>query len=127
DAVYVGRKPAGGRVTMLYEPGTDLPRDPNTGAGMLVTLFRGSTDESFVGKTVGPDTTVRMIDVDGAPGMWIEGAPHTVTYVDEQGRPFPDSLRLAGNVMIWQLGDITLRLESRLGFDPSLDVAESMA
>ncbi|MGH2684848.1 MAG: hypothetical protein ACRDJP_05205 [Actinomycetota bacterium] len=127
DAVYVGREPSGGRVTLLYEPGTDLPRDPNTGAGMLVTLFRGSTDTSFVRKEVGPATSVRMIDVEGAPGMWIEGAPHRVLYQDQSGRLFRDSLRLAGNVMIWQLGEITLRLESRLSFDPSLDVAESMA
>lgn len=127
DGVFVGRQPAGGRVTMVYEPDADLPEDQNTGVGMLVTLFRGSTDPGFVQKEAGPETTVRPITVEGAPGMWIEGAPHTVVYVDEGGRMFPDSLRLAGNVLIWQLGDITLRLESRLQLEPSLEVAGSMA
>lgn len=127
DAVFVGRQPEGGRVTMVYEPRTDLPADENTGVGMLVTLFRGSTDTGFVRKEAGPETSVRPITVEGAPGMWIEGAPHTVVYVDTAGRMFPDSLRLAGNVLIWQLGDITLRLESRLPLEPSLEVAGSMA
>ena len=127
DAVYVGRKPAGGRVTLVYDPGSDLPRDPTTGAGMLVTLFRGRTDTAFIGKEVGPGTSVQQVAVEEAPGMWIEGAPHQVLYRDAQGRVFEDSLRLAGNVLIWQVGDITLRLESRLSLDPSLDVARSMA
>jgi hypothetical protein len=127
DAVFVGRQPPGGRVTMVYEPTADLPEDENTGVGMLVTLFRGSTDTGFVQKEAGPETSVRPITVEGAPGMWIEGAPHTVVYVDTSGRMFPDTLRLAGNVLIWQLGDITLRLESRLPLDPSLEVAGSMA
>jgi hypothetical protein len=59
--------------------------------------------------------------------MWIEGAPHTVAYLDADGRLVPDTLRLAGNALIWQLGEITLRLESRLPLNPSLDVAGSMA
>jgi hypothetical protein len=127
DAVYVGRNPAGGRVTMVYEPTGSLPRDPNTGAGMLVTLFRGSTDAGFVRKRVGPATTIRNLEVEGDPGMWIEGAPHTVGYIDEAGELFHDSLRLAGNVLIWQEGSVTVRLESRLDLEPSLRVAESMA
>ena len=127
DAVYVGREPQGGRVTLVYEPDAELPEDENTGVGMLVTLFRGSTEPDFVNKQVGPDTAVQPITVEGAPGMWIEGAPHSIFYIDENGHVFPDSLRLAGNVLIWQVGDITLRLESRLDLDTSLEVAASMA
>lgn len=127
DAVFVGRQPAGGRVTLMYRPRVDLPEDRKTGVGMLVTLFRGSTEPAFVEKQVGPETSVRPITVEGAPGMWIEGAPHTVMYLDADGQVVPDSLRLAGNVLIWQLGEITLRLESRLPLAPSLDVAGSMA
>ena len=127
DEVYVGREPAGGRVTLVYEPDAELPEDENTGVGMLVTLFRGSTEPDFVRKEVGPGTEVRPITVEGAPGMWIAGAPHTVFYVDQNGQLFPDSLRLAGNVLIWQVGEVTLRLESRLDLDPSLEVAASMA
>jgi len=126
DGVFVGRQPVGGRVTMVYEPRAGLPEDRNTGVGMLVTLFRGSTDTGFVQKNVGPETSVRPITVEGAPGMWIEGAPHTVEYVDSGGQSFPDSLRLAGNVLIWQVGEVTLRLESGLQLEPSLDVARSM-
>ena len=127
DAVYVGRRPQGGRVTLVYEPRKSLPEDPNTGVGMLVTMFRGTTGVDFVRKQLGPDTEVRPITVEDDPGMWITGAPHSVFYMDAGGEMFPDTLRLAENVLIWQDGDITVRLESRLGLDPSLEVATSMA
>jgi hypothetical protein len=127
DDVFVGDEPDGGRVTLVYEPSPELPRDPATGAGMLITLFRGTTSVEFVQKQVGPGTSVRSIDVEGAPGMWIDGAPHQVLYLDADGRDFNDRLRLAGNVLIWQVGTLTLRLESRLDLDPSLEVAGSMA
>ena len=127
DAVFVGQRPAGGRVTLAYEPRKGLPRDPFTGAGMLVTLFRGTPESPFVEKEVGPQTSVRPVSIEGAPGMWIEGAPHQILYRDARERVFADSLRLAGNVLVWQVGEVTLRVESRLPLDPSLEVARSMA
>lgn len=127
DAIYVAPEPAGGRVTLVYRPGADLPEDPNTGAGMLVTMFRGRTEEAFVRKQAGPETRVRGVTVDEASGLWIEGAPHTVVYTDRRGDEFLEDLRLAGNVLIWQSGTVTLRLESRLPLGPSLEVARSMA
>ena len=126
DEVFVGREPPGGRVTLSYDPIPGIPFDPATGKGMLITMFRGRAERDFVSKELGPDTSLRQVDVGGAPGFWIEGAPHTVYYLDDRGRIFPDSVRLAGNILLWQRGELTLRLESRLSLPWALDVAESM-
>jgi hypothetical protein len=126
DDVFVGREPAGGRITLTYEPGAGVPEDPITGKGMLITMFRGQTERDFVAKELGPDTSLRQVAVRGAPGLWIEGEPHTVYYLDDRGQVFADSVRLAGNVLLWQRGELTLRLESRLSLTGALQVAESM-
>lgn len=126
DEVFVGREPAGGRVTLTYEPGRGVPEDPITGKGMLITMFRGQTERDFVAKELGPDTSLRQVTVRGVPGFWIEGEPHTVYYLDDRGQVFADSVRLAGNVLLWQRGELTLRLESRLSLTGALQVAESM-
>jgi hypothetical protein len=126
DEVFVGREPPGGRVTLAYDPLPGIPVDPLTGKGMLITMFRGETERDFVSKELGPETSLRQVDVRGAPGFWIAGKPHTVYYLDDRGRVFPDTVRLAGNVLLWQRGELTLRLESRLSLGRALEVAESM-
>jgi hypothetical protein len=126
EEVFVGREPPGGRITLAYAPGPDVPRDPVTGKGMLITMFRGETDRDFIAKELGPETSLRHVSVRGAPGFWIEGQPHTLYYLDERGQVFPDTVRLAGNVLLWQRGELTLRLESRLSLGDALTVAESM-
>ncbi|HEV3474358.1 MAG TPA: hypothetical protein VG602_03220 [Actinomycetota bacterium] len=126
DDVFIGREPPGGRITLMYEARPGIPRDPVTGKGMLISMFRGQTERDFVTKELGPDTSLRYVAVRGAPGFWIEGEPHTVYYLDDRGQLFPDSVRLAGNVLLWQRGELTLRLESRLPLEDALAVAESM-
>jgi hypothetical protein len=55
--------------------------------------------------------------VDGAPGVWISGAPHVVL-----GPELPP--RLAGNVLVWVRGAVTYRLEGKgLTLDAAQDVA----
>jgi hypothetical protein len=47
-------------------------------------------------------------------------------YVDSNGKPLKDTIRLAGNVLIWQQGKVTLRLEGLITELRALAVAESM-
>jgi hypothetical protein len=57
-------------------------------------------------KIVGSSTNVAPVSVDGTQGFWISGAPHVLLL--PQAVP-----RVAGNVLIWQRGTITYRLEGR--------------
>jgi hypothetical protein len=62
----------------------------------------------------------------GGPGFWIEGAPHVVAWVDRDGMVHQDTLALAGNVLLWQNGDLTLRLEGARTLRQALAIAASV-
>ena len=64
----------------------------------------------YAEKMVGPGTKVEYLPVNGRPGIWIEGADHVVVFRDEFGR-IQERPRLARNVLLWEDGPLTLRLE----------------
>jgi hypothetical protein len=76
-------------------------------------------DELLLKKVVEQDSTVAWLDVDGYPGVWIEGAPHGL-YM-----PGGDA-RLAGNVLIWVRNGVTFRLEGELTRDRALELAGTL-
>ncbi len=51
------------------------------------------------------------MSVDGHEGLWISGAPHTIAYLDPDGRYDTDSVRRAGNVLLWVGSGVTYRIE----------------
>jgi hypothetical protein len=114
------------QVTLLYRPRPGLPESPATGVGLLLTQLTARIEAPSVVKGVGPGTTLQPVQVDGNPGFWIEGTPHSVLYVDPGGRTFPDTVRLAGNVLAWEVGEVTLRLEAEVSRARALDIARSV-
>ena len=63
-----------------------------------------------------PPSTVRSVDVDGAPGYWIEGAPHDLLF-EFGDEILPDTFRLATDTLLWQVGDDVYRLEADVDLD----------
>ena len=117
DAVYFqSDPPAGGMVSFIY--GTKS--DPHA----LLTQFAGGVDE-VVFKKVAPDTKIEAVTVDGQPGYWLEGA-HFFSYVDRQGDMQSEQVRLAGNVLLWERGTRTVRLEADISKEEALRIAASV-
>jgi hypothetical protein len=58
--------------------------------------------------------------------MWIRGAPHVVMFRTRSGRVQDFTTRLAGNVLVWTRGDLTLRLEGELTKKRALELARSI-
>ena len=77
---------------------------------LVVTQSRGT----FFTKEVGPGTHVERLSVNGLPAYWISGAPHFFGVRRRERQPHPIELYLARNALIWQRGDVTLRLEGEL-------------
>ena len=99
---------------------------PGSSIGLLLTQFRGYVNQDFLGKTLGPGTSLVPVVVNGEPGFWIEGAAHAFSYpVAGDGRQ-EDRVRLAGNVLLWTRNGVTLRLEIAGGQADALRIAESM-
>ncbi len=83
------------------------------GQAVLLSEFR-ATDEAYLKKLVGSSTFVEPLRVRGELGLWIEGAPHTLTYVDPSGQFRERTILIRGNVLLWLHGALTLRLEGKL-------------
>jgi hypothetical protein len=126
DEAYHSASPPGGRITLLYRATPELPEASITGAGLLLTQFRAQVDQAFARKVVGAGARVEEVAVAGGRGYWFEGAPHRLVFADENGQFFEDRSRLAGNTLVWERGDVTLRLESALSRDASIELAESL-
>lgn len=88
---------------------------------IVLTQFRGVAIP-YAEKMAGPETRIDEVDVGGAPGLWIEGARHAVVFRDDEGQVVSGP-RLAGNVLLWEDGDVTLRLEGHIEKERALAIA----
>jgi len=124
--VYVSSSPPGGRVTLLYAARPGLPLAVGSGVGMLITEFQGDQPAAFIEKTLGPGTTAEPLTLRGEPAVWIYGQPHVVVFRDADGTIREDTLRLAGNTLLWRRGAVLLRIEAHISKTAALRIARSM-
>jgi hypothetical protein len=115
-----------GRLTLLWPPTTGLPAIPGTSIGLLATEFRGEVDREYYEKVVGAGSIVEPVTVAGNRGYWITGDVHQLFYVDPSGNPEFETRRVVGQVLLWSDGELTFRLETALGRDDAIRLAESM-
>jgi hypothetical protein len=125
-ALYLGSAPPGGRVTLLYAPQRGLPPTIAPRVGMLITEFRGLQPVDFIEKTLGPGTTAIRLQIAGEPAEWISGRPHLVVFRDASGIIRQDTLRLAGNTLLWRHGPELIRIEANISKALAVRIARSM-
>jgi hypothetical protein len=126
DAVFVSEVvPPGGRVDLVWRALPALPASPFTDAGLLLTEFKGQPTPEFI-KKVAVAGQVEFLEVGGEPAYFFSGEPHFFTYLDSAGNFREEQTRLAGNTLIWQRGDLTMRLEAQISKEEALRIAESM-
>lgn len=113
DEVYVRDLSVGGsEVFLVYRERPGIPRAGTTGVALLVSEFTGSVYRpGFQKYSFG--AKIERVTVNGGRGLWIEGG-HGLAYLDANGEVVQDQLRLAGNVLLWEQGPLTLRIESAL-------------
>lgn len=126
DEVYLDQRARDGVVSLVWAARPGVPTASTTGAGLLLTEFRASIDERLFQKVIGPGTTVERVRVGGRLGYWISGARHEILLIDRFGEPIVETIRLAGDVLMWEDGELTLRIESALTREDALRIAESV-
>lgn len=112
DSVWVDKSLPGGKVSLLWGTPSNVR--------LLLTEFTGRT---YIEKVIDGDTQVERVKI-GDAGVWFQG-PHVVMFQDRDGRFRESHARLARNTLVWQLGDITLRLEGGLTKDEALRIART--
>ena len=124
DAAYID--PAvGGQVSLVWAPKPGLPETFQSGVGLVMTAVRGAVDDGFFTKVVSQGTKVRLVLVDGERAYWLSGAPHFFFYQTGSGQ-IVDPRRWVGDALLWADGPITYRLETALGPDRAVEIAESV-
>ena len=62
-----------------------------------------------------------------AETLWLEGARHTLQYLDPDGSIRTELERtVKGNTLVWEIGDVTYRLETSLPREEAFKIAESL-
>jgi hypothetical protein len=99
--VRLARTIPGGMVSLVY------------GRDAVLSQFRGGATP-YIQKFAGAGTRVQRVDVGGARGYFISGAPPIVLFQDRNGRVVEGRPLLSrGSVLIWDAGGIAHRLELR--------------
>lgn len=98
----------------------------DTTPSVLVTELRGSLETQLLAKGIPPGTVVQELEVDGGRGVWIEGEPHQVFYRAPNGDILTDTVRLAGNVLLWERDGLLMRIEAQVDREQALRIARSM-
>ena len=92
----------------------------------MLSEFRGDLAPNFGQKGIGGSTGVEILTVNGGQGLWISGDHHQFGYTDSNGQYRNETTRLAGNVLLWQQGGVTFRLEGARTKDEALRFAASL-
>jgi hypothetical protein len=130
--VYVRGTPPSTLVTAAYAASAAMPAP--TGApvagglpvAILVMELPGSTDVIYLQKVLPPGTTIEPVTVDGHPGFWIAGQPHELLYVTPNGTIVSEPARLASNVLVWNDGALTIRIEGAADLATARGIAASL-
>ena len=125
DAVYVDRSRSN-QVAFVWAPRASLPQTTDPGVGLILMRFDGRIDEGYNQKLIGLGVTADPVRVGGRPGFWISGDAHFFFYVRPDGSTVHEDRRWVGDVLAWSDGALTYRIESALGRDATIALAESL-
>ncbi|HUQ41787.1 MAG TPA: hypothetical protein VM052_04720 [Candidatus Limnocylindrales bacterium] len=125
DDAFVETVGSTDRLILVYRERAGIPVSPSAGVSALVVEVRGVVDQALLGKATGPETKIDALPVNGVPGYWLEGAPHLFFYRDAAGSIREETLRLAGNTLVWVQDGVTIRLEAQVTRAEALRLAES--
>jgi hypothetical protein len=91
---------------------------------LLISEFRATGLERFIKKVLEPGTHLDAVVVNGGQGYFISGARHFV-YIAPSSFVREERVRLARDVLLWEHGSLTLRLEGDLTLRQALGIARS--
>lgn len=108
------------RITMAWEPSRDLPEIADTRLGAVLIRFEGDANQAS--KELYEGTGVlEPVMVGGIEGFWTTGS-HLLELLTSEGVV---SVRVDGNVVLWNEGPDTMRLETVLPQAEAVRIAAS--
>jgi hypothetical protein len=93
---------------------------------ILIMELPGSSDPGSLQKMLPEGTTLEPVTVGGHEGFWISGEPHELLYLSPSGNVESEPVRLVGNVLAWNDGELTYRIEGAPDLATAMRIAASM-
>jgi hypothetical protein len=122
DEVWVDRAQDGARIVLAWSADGALPVIDGLPWGAVLYEFRGEMEQ--VSKGVFTEgNTFEDVEVDGREARWIAGE-HELDVVTDDGTYA--RYRVTGNVLVWKVEGIVLRLETSLDQAAAVRIAESL-
>ena len=115
ERVLLDERVSGGAVSIVW------CCDPE----LQLTEIAGSSSFAFAQKLLA-DTRVERFRFDGHDAIWLAGPQHVVRFADGNFTVFESKSRIAGNVLLWRDGDVTLRLEGAATRAEAIAVARTL-
>src|SRR5438876_4969298 len=123
SAIYVETAPV--RVTIVYASVKGIPTSPQAGVSAMVVEFRGTIETQIMAKAIGPGTSLDAVPLGSGVAYYLSGQPHQFFFFDPAGNLQPETLRLAGNTLLWEQDGYTYRLEAQVSRDEAVRIASS--
>jgi hypothetical protein len=120
DAVFVDEESV---VNQVWGPGAGRPAADDDRVSLLLTAVRADIEEDYLKKISDGGAVVEVVSVNGRRSFWVRGA-HDLFVLGPDQQPI--HVRVAGDVLLWTDGVLTYRLESRLGRQASVALAETI-
>ena len=124
SAIYVETAPV--RVTIVYASVKGIPVSPQAGVSAIVVEFKGTIETQIMAKAIGPGTTLDAVPLGTGVAYYLAGQPHQFFFRDPAGNLQPETLRLAGNTLLWEEGGFTYRLEAQVSREEAVRIASTL-
>src|SRR5256712_3963133 len=124
SAIYVETAPV--RVTIVYKSVKGIPVSPQAGVSAIVVEFKGTIEAQIMAKAIGPGTTLDAVPLGGSVAYYLAGQPHQFFFREPAGNLQPETLRLAGNTLLWEECGFTYRLEAEVSREEAARIASTL-
>jgi hypothetical protein len=114
------------RVTIVYASVKGIPVSPQAGVSAIVVEFKGTIETQIMAKAIGPGTTLDAVPLGTGVAYYLAGQPHQFFFRDPAGNLQPETLRLAGNTLLWEEGGFTYRLEAQVSREEAVRIASTL-
>jgi hypothetical protein len=123
SAIYVETAPV--RVTIVYASVKGIPVSSQAGVSAIVVEFKGTIETQIMAKAIGPGTFLDAVPLGNGVAYYLSGQPHQFFFRDPAGNLQPETLRLAGNTLLWEQDGYTYRLEAQVSKEEAVRIAST--
>jgi len=113
-------------VTLAWRAAAGEPALAGSDLSLTLMAVPGKVEAPVLQKILGPGTAIEPVTVHGDRAWWISGTPHDMLIARPDGSIRVLTAVLAGNTLVFARDGTLYRIESALGRDATIAVADSM-